>query len=301
VFGPRRAANVTGAEITAYVVQRQQAGAANGTINRELGTLNRMYTLERKAELLHRVPYIQKLEERNARQGFFEREQYELLPPDLQAVVTIAYTFGWRIQIEVLTLERRQLDLDAGESGILRLDPNTTKNGEGRFVHLTPELRALLTAQVERVRALEKKTGRVVPYLFPYLGRYRDSRYGMKGQHVGTRRQDFRKVWRSACVAAGVPGALRHDFRRTAVRNLDRTSVPRSVAMAATGHKAEAVYRRYAIVRDSDMQGVARQLAAAWQQGKVLGKVAEIVPLRVSQVSEIMVGGAGLEPATSAL
>ena len=38
---------------------------------------------------------------------------------DLQAIA-VAYTFGWRMQSEVLSLERRHLDLEAGT---LRLDP----------------------------------------------------------------------------------------------------------------------------------------------------------------------------------
>ena len=62
---------------------------------------------------------------------------------------------------------------------------------------------------------------------------------------------------------AGCPGRLRHDFRRTAVRNLERAYVPRSIAMKITGHRKEAVYRRYAIVSDADLQAASERLALA--------------------------------------
>jgi hypothetical protein len=54
---------------------------------------------------------------------------------------------------------------------------------------------------------------------------------------------------------------LTHDFRRTAVRNMERTGVPRSVATKLTGHRAEAVYRRYAIVSDADLRAASATLA----------------------------------------
>jgi len=58
--------------------------------------------------------------------------------------------------------------------------------------------------------------------------------------------------------------AITHDLRRTAVRNLELAGVSRSVAMSLTGHKTEAVYRRYAIVDSSaQREGVARLAAAA--------------------------------------
>jgi hypothetical protein len=46
---------------------------------------------------------------------------------------------------------------------------------------------------------------------------------------------------------------------RSGVRNLERSGVPRSVAMKLTGHLTEDSYRRYDIVNESDLaNGVAK-------------------------------------------
>ena len=111
-----------------------------------------------------------------------------------------------------------------------------------------------------RVEGLQRKLGRIVPHLFPHL----------KGRCARKPRRGFAKLWTKACKEAGVPGRLLHDFRRTAVRNLERAGVARSVAMKITGHKTESVYRRYAIVSDADLQEAARKLA-----GTIPGTIAQ--------------------------
>jgi integrase len=202
-----------------------------------------------------RLPVIDKLKEAAPRQGFFEQGEYDAirhqLRADLQAAVALEHAFGWRTQSEVLVLERRQLDLEAGT---LRLDAGTTKNDEGRIVYLTLELKSVLGAQVDRVRVLERKLGRIIPYLFPHL----------EGRHRGERLRDFRKAWATACKRADVAGRIRHDFRRTAVRNMVNLGVPERVAMKVTGHKTRAVFDRYHIVSPADLQDVAKRLAGTF-------------------------------------
>jgi integrase len=139
------------------------------------------------------------------------------------------------MQSEVLTLELRQLNL---ETGTFRLEPGTTQNDEGREVYLTPELKALLAAQIERVRGIKRETGQIISYLFPHL----------RGRPKGKRTQDFKNVWKAACAKGGCPGMLRHDFRRTAVRNMVNVGAPERVAVQVMEHKMRSVFDRYHIV-----------------------------------------------------
>jgi hypothetical protein len=50
-----------------------------------------------------------------------------------------------------------------------------------------------------------------------------------------------------------------HDFRRIALRNLERVGVPRSAAMAMVG---ESIYRRYVIADEAMLKLSATKLAA---------------------------------------
>jgi len=95
---------------------------------------------------------------------------------DLQLACTIAQTYGWRMQSEILMLEGRQVNLDAAsEMGTLSLDAGSTKNEDARVVVLTPQVKSLVEAQLGRVEAFQKRTGTITPYLFVHT----------QGEHQG--------------------------------------------------------------------------------------------------------------------
>jgi integrase len=261
-FADSRAIDITEDRLNAYVVFRQEEKAANATINRELAALKRAFRLAGKK--VGMPPRFRMLRENNARKGFFEPEQFKAvlqhLPEDLKPVFEVAYITGWRVSSELLTRKWQHVDL---ATNWLRLDPGESKNSEGRMFPLTPELRDVLSQQLERTRQLEKATERVIPWVFHRNGKPIKDYYG---------------AWDEACRLAGLPDRIAHDLRRTAVRNLERAGVPRSASMKMTGHKTESVYRRYAIVDEAMLREGAEKLAAFHSSDKNVPR--KVVPLR---------------------
>jgi len=258
-FRGRRLAAITSTEIRAYVAHRIDEKASNAEINRELAIVKRIYSLAIKAGKLFNRPHIEMLQERNTRQGFFERKAFESvrrhLPEDLRPLVTVAYLTGWRVPSELLTLQWRQVDLKAKT---LRLEPGQTKNAEGRVFPYgkLSELDRAILEQHRKVEAL-KKQGTICPWVF---------------HRKGKRIADFRDAWDAACTAAGYPGRIPHDFRRTSVRNLVRAGVPEKQAMLLTGHKTRSVFDRYAIVNEADLNAAVGKLQEALVSALVSGK-----------------------------
>lgn len=162
---------------------------------------------------------------------------------ELANVVRFAFATGWRTTSEILPLEWRQVDWDRRS---VRLDAHTTKNGEARTFPLTADIEKVLKVQLAIHETL-KAANTICPHVF---------------HRNGERIKSFRAAWAAACEAAGCPGALVHDMRRSAVRTFERAGVPRSVAMSIVGHKTESIYRRYAIVDEAMQREAAVRLDA---------------------------------------
>jgi integrase len=251
-FGRRKVVSIKTPEIRQYIADRQAEGYANATVNRDMAALKRMFSLGMQAEKIIQAPYIPRLDERNVRQGFLGDIEHlsvtSHLPFVLSVMADTARQFGWRKE-ELLTLQWTQVDLGAA---LLRLEPGTTKNDEGRYIVLTADLLAKLKKLWEETQAVEVKTGRKIPWVFH-----------RKGKPV----RNFYKAWKTACKKAGVGPRYFHDYRRTAVRNMEMVAVPRSVAMKITGHKTESVYRRYAIVDMAQLREATRRMEQRAEAG----------------------------------
>lgn len=260
-FGPkRRAVDIRKDHLTAYVRRKQEEDYSNGYIRRHLAVLKRAFNLAVEAERLSRMPPFPTVQVDNVRKEFLTMGDVdaicEHLNEHLAPVVRFAALTGWR-KGEIIALRGkpglrwRQVDFNAGT---VHLDPGTTKNREGRtfpFAALPP-LEELLRRQRERTDRMEKRKGEIVPHVF-----HRD------GEPI----RAMRKAWNKAAKAAGHEGAWFHDLRRTAVRNLERAGVSRSVATKLTGHKTEAVYQRYAIADETALEEGVEKLARLHQDG----------------------------------
>ena len=153
-FGGMKAVNVSSQLLARYVDQRRQEEASNATINRELAALKRMFNLGRRSTppKVMRVPMFPSLAENNIRQRFLEDETYYKLIEGaelwLRALIECGRTYPWR-ENELRSMRVSQIDL---AQRVIRLEPGTTKNKDGREVIMSAVVYQLLRALIEGKR-----------------------------------------------------------------------------------------------------------------------------------------------------
>jgi integrase len=260
-LGSRLIVQIDSVMLKEYVAERSSMDPepSDATLNRELSIIRRALYIAKEDGYIASVPTVPMRTEDNARQGFFEREEFDRIVKQLptrthEDIATAAYITGWRTSSELLNLKWKDLDLDAANGrGTLTLPGQYSKNGQARTFVLTTELRTLLTRRLELRKTIERRDSRVVSAIF-----FRE--VAGHGARVGDPVVCIREAWDAACVRAKLEGRLVHDFRRTAVRNLVRARIPEKIAMLMTGHKTRSVFERYNIVATEDLSWASDKL-----------------------------------------
>jgi integrase len=291
------AVEITTSRLKAYVAHRLEqttmrgtATVSRGTIKNELNALRRAFKLAQACGTLlaNEVPIFPTIKGSDPRQGFFEREEHDrvraALPSDEGDLAEWLYWTGWRVS-EARALTWMNVDRKAK---VIRIE--TTKNSEPRTLPYgaLPVLVDLIEHRWTLKDAVQKKRGKVVQRVF-----------NRNGEPIA----EFRRSWKTACIAAGLGQELRepdlkddagkvirrgrlrgkvatrkpHDYRRSAARNLSRAGVPETVIMKLCGWKTRTVFDRYRIVAERDLaEGLAR-LAGVPAEAPAPPKVTSIV------------------------
>lgn len=238
-FAGKRAIGITADTLRDYIAKRRKEGAADATVRRSLNDLRAMLYQARKEGKLRQadIPFfpMSSLKEGKIRKGFVEQKQFdklkEALPENLRPLIVFLYCTGCRVG----AARKITWDMVAKDCSEIALPGEITKSGE-------PLVLPMAGPGLEEVAATMRKTFRKEGPVFDTT--------------------NLRVAWNKACVAAKLGtmnGRLRagltiHDLRRSAVRNLIRAGVSRTVAMEISGHKTGHVFDRYNITDTSDVR-----------------------------------------------
>ena len=182
----------------------------------------------------------------NARQGYFTPGQVGKLlahlPDYLKDFAEFSALVGWRPKSSK-ALRWSDVNLKAGTIII-----GTSKNGEAQVLPIAGPLLGLLRRREKaRLYTAPDGTPGIAEHVFHRLG-----------HPIGC----YRKAWRSALKAAGLPKTLLFYYlKRTAARGL-RERADEQTAMAVMGQKTPAIFRRYRIVDVADKARALKSLEA---------------------------------------
>jgi integrase len=135
-------------------------------------------------------------------------------------------------------------------------------------IWLNDALLEVLSAQDALAREIERRTGRLVPWVFFY-----DS-HGVRHE-AGERIGGFSRIWCDAKTAAGMPDLRFHDLRRGAIRDLRRDGSTEHEVMAWVGLRTREVFDRYDIVDEERLREVGERQQRRYA-ARAAGKVADI-------------------------
>jgi integrase len=245
---------ITPKDVHEFVDRRLAEGASIATTNRDVACLRHAFKLAVRDGLLPTMPHFTLRREHNVREGFIDPPDFAALLTELRArdsdvadAVEFAYctalrrgnVLGSRWSWVTLVFDAAGTVVD----GRLTIPGAATKNQRVLGLPLTafPQLLAIV-ARRHRLR------DPACEFLF-----HRQGRPLVR----------FDAAWRAATTAVGYEGLQFHDLRRSAARALRQLGVDESTIMRIGNWKTAAMFRRYAITDDVDVNAAFAKLSTA--------------------------------------
>lgn len=234
-FGGLELGQLNAATVRDYVAGRRGASVSASTINRELCVLSAAINYARKEwewDIPNPVPG-RKLREPDGRVRWITRAEAAALmraaegernAPHLADFIRLALHTGCR-KGELLGLEWRRVDLQAG---LIHLEAQHTKTGKRRSVPLNGDARAAMLGRA-RYRAEHCPSSR---WVFSHAD--------------GTRIQDVKRAFATACRRVEIEDFRIHDLRHTCAAWLVSAGVGLTEVRDLLGHTTVKMTERYA-------------------------------------------------------
>lgn len=258
-FSGRELQKLSSADVRSYIADRKEAGASPATINKEVGLLSSAINYARREwgwEIDNPAAACKQREPEGRVRWLTKAEAAALLqaagPDDrsshLPAFIRLALHTGCR-KGELLKLEWRRVDL---QEGLIHLEAEHTKTARRRSVPINSEARAALVNRL-RFRAEHRPDS-------PWVFCHKD----------GTRVQDVKRAFASACKRAGISDFRIHDLRHTCAAWLVTAGVPLAEVRDLLGHKTIQMTERYAHLAPENLRMAVGKLEAESRSSHVV-------------------------------
>lgn len=253
-FGKLFASHITSMEVECFRSQRLKNGATPATINREISTLDHLYSQMKKWQFLGEKPYdIDRLEENNERIVCFSddecRRLIEASKSDVDAYSKLFVFIGLNTAMrhaEILSMHYDNINFETK-----RLFIPEAKSG-GRYQPLTDEIVHILKEHKIRDADNDNHSGWVFSSSTSTTG------------HRTYMTKQFGRILTSAglCTKMFSPHAMRH----TCISRLVRNNVNLNTVMKISGHKTLTMVMRYTHIADNQVDDAIETASIGWSE-----------------------------------
>jgi integrase len=300
-------------DVKRYMFDRIKRGTAEGTVNREKGTLSKLFQILIELEMVEQNPCerIKNLSEKSGQREVYlsfqdVRRILEVIPDWFKPIVYTAYCTGMR-RGEILGLTRSQVNL---KRRLIVLSAGDTKEGHPKRVPIHMDLLPTLR-EAMKVRLLDEDKVFLI----------KDAAEVRPPSDESTK-----NPWRKAMKKLGLtdPRPRFHDLRHTWKTNARRSGVDFEIRESIMGHSSrqKSVAERYGRISDEELIEAAdkmtfdhgdTEILVARKGGRVPSEknvnraLTNTVEKRKGRAGtrpnslKLLVGGRGFEPPTPAV